>query len=481
MYSNHRDPPQKYLGAASNRRNCQNLVIAKIAKHLGHFRRCLAVLAIPAVVSPSIMVVGPSLLGDSRIPPYDQCYTSRFRHMSKTALQPHIAVLVFFALVAGAAAQQNGRPSPTAAANSFVQDVLSRAGAPSAVTLSFENLSSLSQEAQEAAKAAITAGFREAGVRLVKLEMATAEVRITFSEDWQSYVWIAVIQQGPGRQMVMKRLPRSERAGPQHAPTLTLRKSFVWQQETPMLDFYVDNQNLVVLEPGQISAYTKDNGQWRLRSVLGITHSQTWPRDLRGRLLVNGHEVAAFLPGTRCSGSLSQPALDCGASDDPWLIDQGQLVAFFSTRRNSFNGILSGPRAGASVSPFFSAAAWNSGDQSYWLFTGTDGRTRLYRDDLSSAPEVLNGWGSNLAALHSGCGSGWQLLATAPTDNIRPDTLQAVEIAGREVQTVSPAMDLSGSVAAMWTSGKNSDAVNVVMQSPVTGKYEALIFTVSCN
>jgi hypothetical protein len=412
---------------------------------------------------------------------HEKCYTSRFRHMSKTALHPGFSVLVFFALTAGLIAQQNGTTPPASPANSFVQDVLSRAGTPSAVTLSFENFSSLSPEAQEATKAAIMTGFREAGIRLVKADQAMADVRVTFSEDWQSYVWIAVIQQGPGRQMVMKRLPRTERPGPQRAPTLVLHKSSVWQQEMPILDFYIDNQNLVVLEPGQISAYTKDNGQWRLRSVLGITHSQTWPRDLRGRLLVNGHDVAAFLPGTRCAGSLSQPALDCNSSDDPWPIDQGQLVAFYSTRRNFFNGVLSGPRAGAAVAPFFSAAAWNSGDQPFWVFTGTDGRTRLYREDLSSAPEVLNGWGSNLAALHSGCGAGWQLLATAPADNTRPDTLQAVEIAGRETQIVSPAVDLPGSVAAMWTSGKNSDAVNVVMQSPVTGKYEALTFTVSCN
>ncbi|HMF92369.1 MAG TPA: hypothetical protein VKL40_17115 [Candidatus Angelobacter sp.] len=401
--------------------------------------------------------------------------------MSKTALQPYLSVLVFFALIAGATAQQNSPGPTTAAANSFVQDLLSRAGTPSAVTVSFENISSLSPEGQETAQNSIMTAFREAGVRLVKPDQAMADVRITFSEDWQAYVWIAMIQQGPGKQWMMKRVPRAERALPARAPTLTVRKSSVWQQELPILDFFVDNQNLVILEPGQISAYTKDSGQWRLRSVLAVAHNQTWPRDLRGRLQVNGHDVAAFLPGTRCTGSLSQPSLDCGASDDPWPIDQGRLVAFFSTRRNFFTGILSGPRAGDAVAPFFSAAAWTSGDQPYWLFTGTDGRARLYQNDVSSPAVVFNGWGSNLAALHSGCGSGWQLLVSAPTDNLRSDTLQAVEIAGREAQTVSPAMDLPGPVAAMWTSGKNSDAVNLVMQSPLTGKYEALILTVSCN
>ncbi len=94
---------------------------------------------------------------------------------------------------------------------------------------------------------------------------------------------------------------------------------------------------------------------------------------------------------------------------------------------------------------------------------------------------VFSAWGSNLAALHSNCGSGWQLVVSAPTDNVHPDSLQAVEIAGRDAQTVSTAVDMPGTVSALWTSGKNGDAVNVVMQSPVTGKYEALILTVSCN
>ncbi len=401
--------------------------------------------------------------------------------MQKVALHPCSSVLVFFALIAGAPAQQNGQPSLAVAASNFVQEALSRAGTPSAVAVSFENISSLPPEAQEAAQNAVMAGFREAGVRVVKPELATAEMRITFSEDWQSYIWIALIQQGPGRQMVMKRLPRVERAGPPRAPTLTLRKSQVWQQETPILDFFADNQNLVVLEPGQISAYTKDSGQWRLRSVLAITHSQTWPRDLRGRLHVNGAQVSAFLPGTRCTGSLAQPALDCSASDDPWQVDQGTLVAFFSPRRNFFTGILSGAPAGATVAPFFSAAAWTGNDQLHWLFAGTDGHARLYQNDFSAPAAVFNGWGSNLAALHSSCGSGWQLVVSAPGDNIRPDTLQAIEIAGREAQTVSPALDLPGPVAALWTSGKNSDAVNLVMQSPATGKYEAIMLTVSCN
>jgi hypothetical protein len=401
--------------------------------------------------------------------------------MLKTAIHRYFSALLLLLLTAGAIGQQNGRSPVTTAADAFVQDILLRAGSPSALTLSFQNMAQLPAETMEAAQNAIYSSFRSAGVRLVKPELAMADVQITFSEDWQSYVWIAAIQQGPGKQMVMKRLPRSERTALPRAPTLTLRKYVVWQQDTPILDFFTDTQNLVVLEPDQVSLYSNDSNRWRQRATLAIPHAQPWPRDLRGRLQVNGSQVNVFLPGTRCTWSLSSPSIDCRASDDPWQIDQGPLVAFFSSRRNFFNGILSGPSAGATVLPFFSAAAWPSGDQQQWMFAGTDGRARLYQNDLSAPVAVFNAWGSNLAALHSNCGSGWQLIVSAPTDNVHPDILQAIEIAGRDAQTVSTAVDMPGTVSALWTSGKNGDAVNVVMQSPVTGKYEALILTVSCN
>jgi hypothetical protein len=377
-------------------------------------------------------------------------------------------------------AQQPAQTPLTAATNSFVQDILSRAGSPSAIAISFQNVAQAPPDAQEAAQNAIFAGLRNAGVRIVKPEMAVAEVKIIFSEDWQGYIWIAVIQQGPGRQMVMKRLPRSERASASRTPALTLRKNTLWQQDEPILDFYTDNQSLVVLEPAEVALYTSDSGQWRQRYTLAINHAQPWPRDLRGRLHVNGFQMTASLPGTLCSGSLSPPSLDCHASDDPWPIDPGELVAFYSSRRNFFNGILAAP-AGASVIAFFSAATWPSGDQRQWVFSGTDGRARLYQRDLTAPAALFNGWGSNLAVIHSGCGSGWQLLASAPTDGTHPDTLQALEISGRDPQPVSSAVDLAGPISAMWTAGKNTEAVNAVMQSPVTGKYEAIVLTVTCN
>jgi hypothetical protein len=421
----------------------------------------------------------PSLCSGFQKAPCIQCYTAPFPHMVKTALLP---ILLLAACLQSNGASQQNPPAPMAiAAGELVQQVLSRSGSPSAIAVSFQNLSSIPGDTQDVIQNAIFSAFRNAGVRLVKPETAMAEVEIVFSEDWQGYLWIAVIREGSTSQMVMKRLARPESPAVARAPALTVRKNAIWQQETPILDFFEDHQSLVVLEPSQLALYTNDSGQWRGRYTLFISHAQPWPRDLRGRLKVNNGQITVFLPGTLCTGAVSPPSLDCRSSDDPWQLDQGQLVAFYSPRRNFFTGILSGSSGGASVVPFFSGATWASGDQKQWAFAGTDGRARLYQNDLAAPAALFNGWGSNVAAVHSNCGSGWQLLTTAPTDTSRPDSIQAVEISGREAQAVSMPLDLAGSVLALWPSGKNNESANAVTYSESSGKYEALVLTVTCN
>jgi hypothetical protein len=346
--------------------------------------------------------------------------------------------------------------------------------------VTFQNISGLSQESQGDLQNAILNAFRKSGIRLVRADQALADIQIAFSEDWQGYVWVANIKQGSSSQLVIRKIARAQRTAAR-TPTLTVHKTTVWQQDGPILDFFQDKQNLVLLEPGQLSLYVNDSGQWRPRQTLGVTHQHEWPRDLRGRLQINGGQINVFLPGARCSGNLSPPSLDCRTSDDPWPADQGSLVAFFSPRRNFFTGLLSGQTAGASVPPFFSGATWQTGDARLWLFAGIDGRVRVFQNDLAAPPTTLNDWGGLLAAVHSGCGSGWQVLVSAPTDFTHPDSIQAVEIIGREALPASSPVDLSGSVEALWTAGKESQSVDGVLQSQVTGKYEAFTLTVSCN
>ena len=405
--------------------------------------------------------------------------TVNLANMLKTALKQWVFVLLIFALPAASAAQQES-PS-NLAVTEFVQTILSRSGSPSTISVTFQNLASLPAETQESLQNQMFTAFRNANIRLVKPEQASADVQITFSEDWQNYVWIASVHQGPSSQLVIKKLPHQQRTIAARAPTLTIKKTPVWEQDGPILDFFADSKNLLVLEPEQLSLYANDSGQWKLRQTLGIPHSAPWPRDLRGRMEAHGGEIDVYLPGMHCNGHISPPSLDCRASDDPWPIDAGQLTAFYSSRRNFFSGLLAGQSGGNSVVPFFSGATWQMNDQRLWIFTGTDGRTRLFQNELASQPVAMfSGWGSTLAAIHSSCGSGWQLLTSSPADTTRPDSVQAVEFNGHEALPASAPVDLLGTVEVLWTTGNNSQVVNGVLQSQ-SGRYESFTLTVACS
>jgi len=120
------------------------------------------------------------------------------------------------------------------------------------------------------------------------------------------------------------------------------------------------------------------------------------------------------------------------------------------------------------------------GSGRHWVFAGTDGRARLYLDHLSDPAVPLNSWGGNLAAVQSSCGGGGQILVSSPNDPSHADTLEAMEIHGREAVPASPGVELSGPIVALWPGGSGQE-VHGVVQSLATGKYEALLFTVACN
>ena len=410
------------------------------------------------------------------------CYTSPFPPMLQFTIRSYLwlsAFLLFVALATNHA--QQPLPSPLVdAAGAFAQEILSHNGLSETVMVSFENLSSLSSSDQSAAREAILARFRIAGLHMVKAD-AIAELQITFSEEWQELVWVATIKQSNqsnASRMLIKKIARPQRSASIHTAAVTLQKTLIWSQDAPILDLIRDDQALLVLEPQQISIYQNDSGHWKFISALPVAHDLSWPRDLSGRLQGTVRQFTAFLPGTLCTGTLSPPQMQCRHSDDPWQVDRNQF-AFFSSSRNFFTGVLAGQNAGASVPPFFSVAAWQNGDKRQWLFAGTDGRARLYQSSLTSEPVVLNEWGSDLVAVHSGCGSGWQILVSASSSS-HSDSIQGIEIVNGSAMPVSIPLELSGAVRALWPSGDENQAANAVVES-ATGKYEAYALTVSCN
>ena len=140
-------------------------------------------------------------------------------------------------------------------------------------------------------------------------------------------MWVAEIRQGAVEAVVvMVSAPHPEGAPAAHdSVPLTLRKIPLWEQDSPILDVAVLEENstpthIAVLDPEKVSLYRMQNGKGQLEQALPIIHERPWPRDLRGRLIPgNDHLLDLYLPGMSCATTAAEPlTLNCRESDDPW-------------------------------------------------------------------------------------------------------------------------------------------------------------------
>ena len=127
-------------------------------------------------------------------------------------------------------------------------------------------------------------------MRFVPPEQAAASVRVTLSEDLQSYVWVAEIRQGANApSVVMVSLPRSALLSVEpEAAAMVLRRIPLWSQPERILDVAVIEGNparMLVLDGNGVRLYRFQDNRWQSEQSLPIAHSRPWPRDLRGRLV----------------------------------------------------------------------------------------------------------------------------------------------------------------------------------------------------
>jgi hypothetical protein len=381
---------------------------------------------------------------------------------------------------------------------------------PGAVALTVENRSSLNLRDREIIQAGLHSVLEGVGLRLVKPEQAAATITISLSETPASYVWVAEIRQGESETavvMVSTARPESAVAAGDSTP-LSLRKISLWEQDEPILDVAVLEENpapahIAVLDPEKVSLYRLQAGKWQKEQALEIVHNRPWPRDLRGRLIPGrDHLLDVYLPGVVCHSSAVMPlALNCRESDDPWPLVTGmangamgvfpsaglangastvvpQLGAFFAPTRNFFTGALT-PGLGkvATMAKFYSAAPLPREKYTLWLFATTDGRVHLV-DGVSDQAARLN-WGSSLASVKTPCGAGWQILATGSGDQTS-DSVRAYEFPDRDPVAVSAALDVHGEITALWTEAAGDTAI-VVVRDQDSGSYEAFRVALVCN
>ncbi len=375
----------------------------------------------------------------------------------------------------------------------IAEKICAAAGDHASVVLEVRNLSTLSAAEVGGVRRSLEGELRNRGARLAAALPADADVRVTLSENLLDYLWVAEIHHGDAQQTAMITVPRARQgAQPNPAPALTLQKQLVWQQSGPMLDFVQPPAapdgmpRLVVLEPERIALYSFVQSGWQFQEAAAISHQHFWPRDLRGRLNLREDSFDAELPGVSCQGIVRRNlSIQCEETnaDDEWPLDAGgeeRGSAPYSRTRNYFTGLVTAyGRGEEKLPPFFSAAVMKSPEATRWILTGLDGFARLYEKSVVP-PVVFSGWGSEIVAVGSGCGTGWQVLVTRPGDWTQLDSLTAYEIEDGLALAVSQPLELTGPVTALWptTDGKGA---NAVVHNLKTGQYETYSISITCS
>ena len=358
---------------------------------------------------------------------------------------------------------------------------------PGATAVTVVNRSSLNASESEEIRRTLLSELAAYGVQQSASDQAAATVQVTLSENLQNYVWVAEIRQGTSEPVVVmvSVLGSVEGVADRSSAPLTIRKSLLWAGEARILDVAViagNPDHLIVLEPERVGLYRQQNGNWQEEQVLALIHVRPWPRDLRGRLILRkDHLFDAYLPGVYCRSSTAAPlSMTCDDSDDPWPLtsNQGDPRAFFSANRNFFTGALSpGIQKQTNASAFYTAAGLPRDKYTLWVFAAVDGRIH-FLDGMTDQALPL-AWGSDIASVRSGCGTGWQILATSNEDG-PVDEVRAFEILDREPAPVSPSVEFQGRITALWPDSDSTGAMAISRNSE-TEKYEAYRLTIDCH
>jgi hypothetical protein len=412
-----------------------------------------------------------------------QSYLSRHRIGSRRRWANCFAVVFFFLFPAGSVANDWIQPS-----HQLAQKIAAVTG-PGAVVVVINNRSTLGKKDVDVIGSAVMAELEAFGVHPVPAEQAAASVDITLSDNPQFHVWVAQVHQGTADPaVVIVSLPRADEIGVVHDSfPMNLRKILLWAQENQILDVAALDENsapqyIAVLDGEKLAIYRQRNGKWQTEQNMSISHSHPWPRDLRGLLLpAKDHLFDVYLPGVFCQTSTAVPLnLSCRESDDPWPLPNaggGQpLHGFYAASRNFFTGDLT-PGVGklTNVGKFYSAAVVPRPNYLLWLFTGMDGQVHLV-DGVTEQAEKLR-WGSDMVSVRTGCGAGWQIVATA-ADAAQGDSLRAYEIADRDPAPVTAGLDFPGDITALWPDVKYDSAIAIVREK---GQYEAFRVAVDCG
>jgi hypothetical protein len=258
---------------------------------------------------------------------------------------------------------------------------------------------------------------------------------------------------------------------------------------------------MVVLKQDRFALVSMTQAGWMAQGSLEIGHRAQLARDPRGVLVASagGNGFTAFLGGSECDGSYgagtgsdAKPgtgwSVRCHESDDPWpILNEGaadgtsagsvSVKAFFNAARNYFTGVVT-PGIGVDLPPFYSAVLIPRAAGPALLIGGIDGKVQLADSGALRPVSGARDWGSDFAALRSGCGGGSQIIASSSGEAAQ-DSLRAYELPAQEAVPASAPLAMEGTVTALWTAPGGKSVLAAVKRAD--GEYEVDRVTAGCN
>jgi len=421
-----------------------------------------------------------------------------------------VAVLmsVLASLAVSAAEAQSQWEKPAAALAEQIAGILG----PGQARLTMRNVSSLPEGEIPAIRQLLEQDLKAHGIAVSGAESANA-IRVTLSENVRERLWVVEVMEGDETRVAMVHVDAGATPRTQGASGMTLRAQTIFNSREPVLAALETANGLVVVEPAAIAIYGRAASGWQEQKRVAMAQKRALARDARAVIwpAESGAGFEASLAGMACSGSYASGdgaaaggssgtwLVKCAESDDPWMIVVGRVTAgsadqmsagssanvavapikaFYNAARNYFTGVLA-PSMGVDLPPFYSFAMIpRPGGTTALLIDGIDGKVQLMENGALKAVSGTRDWGSDFAALHSGCGAGDQVIASGGGEAVS-DSLRAYEIPAQEAVATSAPLAMNGTVMALWTAPDGKSVYASVRQSG--GDYEVDRVTALCD
>ena len=355
------------------------------------------------------------------------------------------AILAAFLFVASAfsspvLAQYASQLSPALsnAVHDLANKIAAAAGNTQTLSLEVKNVSSLSPSDASAMRQALEAELAQRHFRLMPpaaapVSDATLQVRVTFSEAVDGFVWVAQIRpandSNDERQVAIVAVAKpSNNISHGALDSLALDKKLIWEQPDKFVDFAIlppsvgAGSALLILEPGRLASYRPSNGeadtQWQPWQSVMIAHPSGRTRDVIGHIDIANQKIS--LQGVECAGDFQQPqSLKCAAANRP--VEERKI-------------------------------------------------------------EIPGHEGAEAVQLAARCGEGNVLLGTGTGDWTQQDLIQGFESANTSGQPTASGdpIALDGPVISFSPSPNGTDA-RAVVYNLKTGHYEGYVVTATCN